>query len=110
MGNSLTPSQLRYLVTIDRLMRERKPLRVTTIARDLGLARSSVHNMLDCFIEQGLMVRNDKGVCRLTGPGEETVARVGENYRSICGILRAQFPQVPDPSEAAYLLISGQDR
>ena len=37
-NSTLTPAQLRYLVTIDRLHKERRPLRVTTIASDLGLA------------------------------------------------------------------------
>ena len=108
-NSTLTPAQLRYLVTIDRLHKERRPLRVTTIASDLGLARSSVHNMLDCFIDLGLLTRSEKGVCRLTEDGEKTVRSVSASYDAAVRILRSQFPAVRDPSEAAFLLISKQE-
>ena len=58
---SLSPSHIRYLLAMQELDRQGKGVRSRDIAAVLGLSKPSVHNMMNTFIDFGLIRKDAYG-------------------------------------------------
>jgi len=74
----LTAAHVRYLLAIKRLHTE-KGLYSSEIAKELGVAKPTVHNMMDVFLERNYIYKKTQGPVYLTKYGMR-VADVYELY------------------------------
>lgn len=82
----LTASQIRYLLTLKQ-MSAPEGNRVSDIAKQLGLSKPSVHNMMDTFLRLDFVMKKPGGKVSMTEQGLRT-AMYYEAYfeRMKCGL------------------------
>lgn len=102
----LTPSQLRYLLTMSAMGEDGRGIRCTDLAGSLGIAKSSVHNMIKTFIELGYVSKDGNGLAYFTDEGREAAVSFNRYYSVISSVLRENFPGIEDIGGAACYLIS----
>lgn len=105
-SNTLTASNIRYLLTMKELDGEGRGVRCIALATALGLSKPSVHNMMGTFSQMGLISRDYYGAAFFTDEGKELARRYGRYYAGVSRLLRRSFPGMADVSEAAYSLLS----
>ena len=81
---NLSPSHIRYLLTMQELDRQGKGVRSSDIAAALGLSKPSVHNMMKTFMDFGLVRKDAYGAAFFT--------RMREEQTAVCALLS----QIPD--------------
>lgn len=74
----LSPSKIRYLVTLSQLDPEGKGVRSISLARKLNVSRPSVHAMIEKLEDMGYVRKEYYGIIYLT---EEGLA-AGKQYSS----------------------------
>lgn len=74
----LSPSKIRYLVTLSQLDPERKGVRSISLARKLNVSRPSVHAMIEKLEDMGYVRKEYYGIIYLTQEGLD----VGRQYNS----------------------------
>ena len=75
---SLTAAHIRYLLAIKRIYTE-TGIFSSEIAKELGVSRPTVHNMMDLFVERRYIFKEPQGLVYLTKHGMQ-VASVYELY------------------------------
>ena len=96
-SNTLTASNIRYLLTMKELDGDGRGVRCIALATALGLSKPSVHNMMGTFSQMGLISRDSYGAAFFTDEGNELARRYSRYYAGVARLLR---------SEAAYSLLS----
>ena len=111
MANSklLTASNIRYLLAMKELEKSSKGLRCVDIAAALGLSKPSVHNMLDIFIEMGIINKDFYGVASFTEYGNEIALKYSEYYKSLSALLKQIFPDLNNIENATCALLAEID-
>lgn len=89
----LTPSQLRYLLTMSAMGEDGRGIRCTDLAGSLGIAKSSVHNMIKTFIEFGYVSKDENGLAYFTDEGREAAVSFNRYYSVISSVLAREFPR-----------------
>ena len=101
-SNTLTASNIRYLLTMKELDGDGRGVRCIALATALGLSKPSVHNMMGTFSQMGLISRDSYGAAFFTDEGNELTRRYSRYYAGVARLLRRSFPGMADVREAAY--------
>ncbi|MBS5931300.1 MAG: metal-dependent transcriptional regulator [Clostridiales bacterium] len=80
---TLTASQEDYLKQIYILAREHEEVRVTDVAKYLGLSKPSVNRAINTLKEDGFIVHEHYGTVKLTPKGEKAANNIYESYKVI---------------------------
>lgn len=80
---TLTASQEDYLKQIYILARENEEVRVTDVAKYLGLSKPSVNRAINTLKEDGFIVHEHYGTVKLTPKGEKAANNIYESYKVI---------------------------
>ena len=78
---SLSASLEDYLKEIYVLTQEGRPVRVTDLAKCLGLTKPSVNRAVGTLKDQGLLTHEHYGRISLTEEGRKTAKRIYDNYK-----------------------------
>lgn len=102
----LTAAHVRYLLAIKRLYTE-KGLYSSEIAKELGVTKPTVHNMMDIFLERNYIHKEPQGPVYLTDYGMR-VACVYELY--FCKIRNLLFSdrKIDSTGETAICALLGE--
>ncbi len=103
---NLTPSQLKYLLKMSEMDYSGHGIRCIDLASSLGIAKSSVHNMIKTFVELGYVSKNENGIAFFTDYGCEAAVRYNRYYSAILSILKKSFPEIEDTDGIACHIIS----
>ena len=103
---NLSPSHIRYLLTMQELDRQGKGVRSSDIAAALGLSKPSVHNMMKTFMDFGLVRKDAYGAAFFTPQGAETARLCRRYYEAVARLLRQGFPQMREEQTAVCSLLS----
>ena len=76
----LTPVHIRYLLVMNKLRLQEKDLRVSAIAKETKLSKTSAHVMLRHFTEVGLVTQDYYRAAFFTPLGEELSEKMAANY------------------------------
>lgn len=108
MANSqtLSASNLRYLMVMKGLGENGRGVRCTDVATELGLSKPSVHNMMHTFRDMGLIRKDSYGASFFTEEGSRLVQRYSEYVDALSGLLAGYFPQEAPLQTAVYAMIS----
>ncbi len=88
----LSASNIRYLLVIRELQRERKIVRSSDVAQALKVSRPSVHAMLESMKETGLLFKERRGSVSLTPDGQMLAEEYTAYYASVGACLEGMFP------------------
>ena len=80
---TLTASQEDYLKQIYLLGREQEEVRVTDVAKHLGLSKPSVNRAINTLKEDEFIVHEHYGTLKLTQKGEKAANNIYESYKVI---------------------------
>ncbi len=105
-GRTLTASNIRYLLTMRELDPDGQGVRCRDMAAALGLTSPSVHNMMDTFVEMGLIDKGASGVAFFTDEGADVARRYTRYYRAVTALLTASFPGAERVQAAACSLLA----
>lgn len=105
-GRPLTASNIRYLLTMRELNTDGQGVRCRDMAAALGLTSPSVHNMMDTFVEMGLIDKGTSGVAFFTDEGADAARRYARYYRAVAQLLTASFPGAERVQAAACSLLA----
>ena len=103
---SLSPSHIRYLLAMQELDRQGRGVRSRDIAAVLGLSKPSVHNMMNTFIDFGLIRKDAYGAAFFTPQGAETARLCRLYYRAVARLLRQGFPDMREEQTAVCSLLA----
>ncbi len=103
---NLTPSQLRYLLKMSEMNTLGHGIRCIDLASSLGIAKSSVHNMIKTFVELGYVSKNENGIAFFTDMGTEAADKYSRYYSIIKSILNKSFPKIEDTDGIACHILS----
>ncbi len=84
---SLSASLEDYLKEIYVLSLEGREVRVTDLAKCLGLTKPSVNRAVSTLKDQGLLTHEHYGRISLTDEGRKMAKKIYENYRVMCRFL-----------------------
>ena len=104
---NLTGTQIRYLLTISRLHQTQQHIRSLDIAILLGLAKPSVHKMMNTFMDLGLVNKEPYGEIILTEAGKQTAAAYEQYYMVISKILSPVISHDEQTEYAIFNFLSG---
>ena len=105
----LTAAHLRYLLVMRRLAEgadEGAGVRSVSMARALGLQKSTVHAMLVSLQAMGLVRKSDYGSAFFTPRGRALADRYHRYFQAVRGMLEARFPRCPALDDAACALLA----
>ncbi len=87
MAVSITPSLENYLKTILQLQQEGRTVRVTDLARRLGIAKSSVNQAVGTLKKRGLVIHERYGPLELSQRGTKIAQEVKERHDILLSFL-----------------------
>ena len=110
----LTAAHLRYLLAMRRLAEgagegatgEGPGVRSVSMARALGLRKSTVHAMLVSLQAMGLVRKSDYGSAFFTPQGRALADRYHRYFQAVRGMLESRFPRCPALDDAACALLA----
>ena len=105
----LTAAHLRYLLVMRRLAEgadEGAGVRSVSMARALGLQKSTVHAMLVSLQAMGLVRKSDYGSAFFTPQGRALADRYHRYFQAVRGMLESRFPRCPALDDAACALLA----
>ncbi len=102
----LTASNIRYLVAMKNIDDPIKGIRSIDIAKTLGYKKSSVHNMLDSFLDMGLIEKSPNGTIRFTTAGNAISIHYQTAYGAVERIIKESFPDIRGMEEVIFLILS----
>jgi len=91
----MSDAEERYLAVIGRLAGAGERATVTAIARELGVSKASVSEMLNRMEGDGLLVRGTTGEATLTGPGADAATALAERHDVVERFLRDVLAVAP---------------
>ena len=106
MTKTLTASNIRYLLIMQRLDPENKGTRCTDVAEKLKCSKPSVHNLMNTFMDFGLVRKDAYGAAFFTPQGAETARLCRRYYEAVARLLRQGFPQMREEQTAVCSLLS----
>lgn len=108
MANSqtLSASNLRYLMVMKGLSENGRGVRCTDVATELGLSKPSVHNMMHTFRDMGIIRKDTYGASFFTEAGSDLVQRYSKYVEALSGLLAGYFPQEAPLQTAVYAMVS----
>ena len=108
MANSqtLSASNLRYLMIMKGLSENGRGVRCTDVATELGLSKPSVHNMMHTFRDMGIIRKDTYGASFFTEAGSDLVQRYSKYVEALSGLLAGYFPQEAPLQTAVYAMVS----
>ena len=126
VSKNLSASNIRYLLTLRELeskaISEREDsrrenaigiiseknagVRYIEISNALGISRASAHNMIDTFINSGLVGKNTHGTLFLTVEGNDVASRYGRYYTAVSEMLEPHFPGLGSMENAVCSLLA----
>ena len=89
-GRTFTASQIRYMIWLCRLSRDRVGVKNVELSTALGLSKPSVHNMLRSLSDMGVVVQESFGLAHLTDCGRA----VAEQYEKCYVILEQKMAEL----------------
>ena len=92
---SLTPSAIKYLLTLLELCQKDAGARCMDIAEQLRVTKPSVHSMIENLCAAGLAEKKKYGTVFLTPEGRTQA----ERYAACCSLLRGRMQQTLGLSE-----------
>lgn len=95
----LTVSQEDYLKQIYLLQQEQDEVRVTDVARYLGLSKPSVNRAINMLKEGEFIVHEHYGTIKLTAKGEKAANNILESYKVIRKFLIEVLEVEPEIAE-----------
>ena len=103
----LTNTNVRYLLTIYKLIQENGKARSIDIAIALGLARPTVHRMLCTLSEMGFICKQPRQSIQLTEKGLDACKAYQLQYDTLCQFLN-QTLGLPlfEARESAFCLLN----
>lgn len=105
----LTAAHLRYLLVMRRLAEgadEGAGVRSVSMARALGLQKSTVHAMLVSLQAMGLVRKSNYGSAFFTPQGRALADRYHRYFQAVRGMLESRFPRCPALDDAACALLA----
>lgn len=81
---TLTASQIKYLITIYHLDICNAGIRCIDIAKNLGISKPSVHTMLQTLCAMKLIKKTKAGTVFLMEEGKNTAAQYSQYYQIVC--------------------------
>lgn len=103
---TLSASNIRYLLTMKELDKSGKGIRCIDIAAALKLSKPSVHNMMNTFMEMGLVIKEAYGIVIFTDIGRYTAQQYSRYYNLVADILKNNFPKLKNVRMATCSLLS----
>ena len=85
---ALTPTAIKYLLTLSQLCAPGKGARCVTVAERLGVSKPSVHSMVRNLSALGLVQKEPYGIVYLTGEGRDAAALYETCYAPLCQRIR----------------------
>lgn len=104
--NTLTASNIRYLLVMKELDKDGNGIRCIDIASALSLTKPSVHNMMSTFRDMGLVSKGAYGVVFFTDTGNKIVLKYRRYYDAVSNLLKCSFPYMNDVRKATCYLLS----
>lgn len=93
MTKTLTASNIRYLLIMQRLDPENKGTRCTDVAEKLKCSKPSVHNMMHTLRDMGIIRRDAYGESFFTEEGLALAERYSRYFDAVASLLADQFPE-----------------
>lgn len=81
-------------------------VRYIDLSNALGISRASAHNMIDTFINAGLVGKNTYGTLFLTVEGNDVASRYGRYYTAVSEMLKPHFPGLGSMENADCSLLA----
>ena len=81
-------------------------VRYIEISNALGISRASAYNMIDTFINAGLVGKNTHGTLFLTVEGNDVASRYGRYYTAVSEMLEPHFPGLGSMENAVCSLLA----
>lgn len=121
MSKNLSASNIRYLLTLRELESKAvsgsenvkktvcgkdSGVRYIDLSNALGISRASAHNMIDTFINSGLVGKNTYGTLFLTVEGNDVASRYGRYYTAVSEMLEPHFPGLGSMENAVCSLLA----
>lgn len=121
ISNNLSASNIRYLLTLreleSKVLSDRENAAETSCGKNagvryidlsnaLGISRASAHNMIDTFINSGLVGKNTYGTLFLTVDGNDVASRYGRYYTAVSEMLKPHFPGLGSMENAVCSLLA----
>lgn len=103
---TLSASNLRYLMVMKGLGENGRGVRCTDVATELGLSKPSVHNMMHTFRDMGLIRKDAYGASFFTEAGSELVERYSQYVEALSKLLAEYFPKEAPLQTAVYAMVS----
>ena len=91
----LTGNQIRYLLTISDLSKNKHIVRSVDVAREMDYSRASVHKMLQSLKEMGLVEQDYYSSLKLTPAGSRLAGKYMKKYDFIKETLE-KIMDIPD--------------
>lgn len=102
----LTAAHVRYLLAIKRLYTE-KGLYSSEIAKELGVTKPTVHNMMDVFLERNYIYKKPQGPVYLTKYGMRVADEYELYYHKIRDVLFSDR-KIDHTAETAICALLGE--
>lgn len=93
MTKTLTASNIRYLLIMQRLDPENKGTRCTDVAEKLKCSKPSVHNMMHTLRDMGIIRRDAYGESFFTEEGLALAERYSRYFDAVASLLVDRFPE-----------------
>lgn len=93
MTKTLTASNIRYLLIMQRLDPENKGTRCTDVAEKLKCSKPSVHNMMHTLRDMGIIRRDAYGESFFTEEGLALAERYSRYFDAVASLLADRFPE-----------------
>lgn len=85
---ALTPTAIKYLLTLSQLCTPGKGARCVAVAERLGVSKPSVHSMVRNLSALGLVQKEPYGIVYLTDEGRDAAALYETCYAPLCQRIR----------------------
>lgn len=80
---NLTAANIKYLLAIRELHRNKEAVRSVDVAELLGISRPSVHAMIETMKAMGLLIKEKRGEIRFTDKGNALADTYNHYYKVI---------------------------
>lgn len=103
---NLTAANIKYLLAVRELHRNRESVRSVDVAELLGISRPSVHTMIETMKIMGLLTKEKRGEIRFTDKGATLADTYSQYYQVICEHLETLFPNDSDIRSAVCAVMA----
>lgn len=107
-NNSLTASNIRYLLALNELSAGdgEKQVRSSDVANALGISKPSVHDMMNTLKSMQMVEKDQYSRIRMTDLGRETAAEYRRYYDAVRSVLESVLPDRNELDAAVWAILS----